>query len=315
MVQTVVVALGGNAILQSGQRGTYQEQLTNVRASANSIADLVEANYRVVITHGNGPQVGNIMLQNEEAKHLTPPMPLFACGAQTQGLIGFMLQTALDASLSTRGLRHKCISLVTPVLVDCEDPSFKQPSKPIGPFYTEALAHKLMKEQAFKMVEDAGRGWRRVVPSPEPRRIIGIKAIQVLLDSGYIPVTAGGGGIPVYESEKKGLVGVEAVVDKDLAAACLATQLDADILLILTDVPNVALNYGQRNQVNLKSLTVQEAREYQRQGHFQAGSMGPKVEAACRFVESRPGKRAAITSLDRALEALEKTGGTQFTRQ
>lgn len=308
----MLVALGGNAILQRGQRGAYVEQMENVAMAAGSIADLVETGCRVVLTHGNGPQVGSILLQNEEAAPLTPAMPLVACVAKTQGLIAFMLQMSLDHALEQRGLTQRCSPMITPVVVDLGDPAFARPTKPIGPFYTRARAARLASQRGLTMSEDAGRGWRRVVASPRPLEVVGIGAVKAVLNAGYIPVACGGGGIPVTRADGR-LVGVDAVIDKDLAAATLADQLNANILLILTDVPHVMLNHGRENETPVRLMTVSQARSHALEGQFASGSMGPKVEAACQFVESGAGRRAVIAPLGRALEALRGEVGTEIS--
>lgn len=311
MTDRVLIALGGNALLQSDQDGTYCQQLSNAEASVDSIVDIMTDGYEVGITHGNGPQVGSILLQNKMATDQTPEMPLFACGAQSQGLIGFILQSAFMNSLESRGLNRTTIPFVTPVLVDKDSKAFDNPTKPIGPFYEEEEARELMESQDIEMVEDSGRGWRRVVPSPEPEQIYGVDMAEKVLKQGNIPIIAGGGGVPVVHNNKGDVEGVDAVIDKDLTGALLADQLDCNTLLILTDVPNVALNYGTPDQVELDSVTVSELREYQQEGHFARGSMYEKVEAACRFVENTVDGRAIITNLDHARNALRDGYGTQ----
>ncbi len=311
MSHLIVVALGGNAILKANQPGDFGEQLANVYESSNPIVSLLRHGYQVVVTHGNGPQVGNILIQNEEANKVVPAMPLYVCGAESQGLIGYMIQQALGNELKRVGLDRPVVSLVTQVLVDPADPAFDKPTKPIGPFYTEKRAQKLMSERGFKMVEDAGRGWRRVVASPEPKAIVEGPAIKALVAAGALVVASGGGGIPVVSRESR-LEGIEAVIDKDLAAMRLASDLDAETLLILTDVPGVAVNYGKPDQKFLKSITPAEGRAYMSEGQFKAGSMKPKVEAALRFVESSIDgrRRAIIGSLEQAAEAARGEAGT-----
>ncbi|MHB0886995.1 MAG: carbamate kinase [Bacillota bacterium] len=311
MSHLIVVALGGNAILKANQPGGFEEQLANVYESSGPIVNLLRHGYQVVVTHGNGPQVGNILIQNEEANKVVPAMPLHACGAESQGLIGYMIQQALGNELKRAGLDRPVVSLVTQVLVDPADPAFEKPTKPIGPFYTEKRAQRLMSEHGFKMVEDAGRGWRRVVASPEPKAIVEGSAIKALVAAGALVVASGGGGIPVVTREG-GLEGVEAVIDKDLAAMRLASDLDAETLLILTDVQGVAVNYGKADQTFLRKLTPAEGRAYMAEGQFKAGSMKPKVEAALRFVESSTDgrRRAIIGSLAQAAEAARGEAGT-----
>ncbi|HEY5596264.1 MAG TPA: carbamate kinase [Candidatus Bipolaricaulota bacterium] len=312
--QRVVVALGGNAILQPGQKGTYLEQYANVDRTCDQLARMVlGGQYQLMITHGNGPQVGNILLQNELAKETVSPMPLDVCGAQSQGFIGYMMQQSLYNHFVTANQRNiPVVTLVTQVLVDAKDPAFAHPSKPVGPFYTQAQAKQLQQEKGYAMKEDAGRGWRRVVPSPHPKGISEKEAILALLKAGTVVVTSGGGGIPVVEKAGK-LVGVEAVIDKDRSAEVLAEAVGADALLILTDVPQVKLHYKKPQEQALSKVTVAQAQQYVSEGHFAAGSMGPKVEAAVAF--AKRGKRAIVASLDQALDALEGKAGTTFVKQ
>lgn len=309
----VVVALGGNAILQPGQKGTAAEQKANVQATAKSIVGLIKEGYEVVITHGNGPQVGNILLQNEEAANVVPPMPMDICGAESQGLIGYMIQQALGNELARAGIKKDVVTVVTQVVVSASDPAFANPTKPVGPFYSEEEAKKLMAERGWTMKEDSGRGWRRVVPSPNPLKIKEKDTILKLVESGTIVIASGGGGIPVIEKESGETEGVEAVIDKDLAGECLARDVKADILLILTDVERVALNYGTPAQKDLVRETLTQMRAYQAEGHFKAGSMGPKVEALLRFIEGG-GKRAIIASLAAAEAALRGEAGTEVVK-
>lgn len=303
----IVVALGGNAILQPGQKGTAEEQYANVRIAAGSIAQLVKEGYEVVVTHGNGPQVGNILLQNEAAAATVPAQPLDICGAESQGMLGYMLQRALTNEFLKLGIKKTAVTLVTQVVVDPDDPAFQNPTKPVGPFYSAERAAELKAERGYQMKEDAGRGWRRVVPSPDPKQIWESQAVAELVAAGIVVIASGGGGIPVVKSAE-GLVGVEGVIDKDLAGARLALDINADILMILTDVPQVCLNYRKENERRLSRVTTAELRVYQKEGHFAAGSMGPKVEAALRFAET--GRTAVIASLHEALPALKGQAGT-----
>jgi carbamate kinase len=309
MTKRVVVALGGNAILQPKQAGTAENQFRAVQQTCAQLADMIKEGYQVVITHGNGPQVGNILLQNDEAKNIVPPFPLDVCGAQTQGFIGYMIQQSMGNLLPEQPV----VSLVTQVQVSADDPGFQNPTKPIGPFYNQDDAEKMQAEKGWAVVEDSGRGWRRVVPSPNPTAIVEKDAIAALIEKGFLVIASGGGGIPVVRTAEGKLQGVEAVIDKDLAGQRLAADVKADVLLILTDVEAVAINFGKPEQQNLGEVTVGQVREYQREGHFKAGSMGPKVEAACRFVEAG-GQRALIASLNNASLALAGKSGTQFTR-
>ena len=309
MNKRVVVALGGNAILQPGQGGTAEAQLENVRATCAQLAGLIKAGCQLVITHGNGPQVGNILLQNEAAKSKVPPMPLDICGAQTQGQIGYMIQQSMQNLLPG----HNVGTVLTQVVVAADDPSFKEPTKPIGPFYTAEEAQQLQDTKGYAMVEDSGRGWRRVVPSPQPVAIVESELVRYLLEKHVLVIAAGGGGIPVILNKNGSLQGVEAVIDKDLAGQRLAMDVGADIFLILTDVEAVAINWGRPDQKYLYRIKTEEVRQLIGQGQFQAGSMGPKVEAALRFVEEG-GEATVITSLTRVAEALQGKTGTTITR-
>ena len=309
MSKRVVVALGGNAILQPKQAGTSEIQLENVRNTCTQLADLITQGYQLIITHGNGPQVGNILLQNEEAKSVVPPMPLDICGSQTQGFIGYMIQQSMKNLLPQRNVG----TVVTQVLVDINDTAFQNPTKPIGSFYTQEEADKLRAEKGYAMVEDSGRGWRRVVPSPDPKTIIEKELVLALLEKDFIVIAAGGGGVPVVSDANGLLTGVEAVIDKDLAGQRLAMDVDADVLMILTDVQAVAINWGKPDQLFLGRLSVDEARKLMAEGHFKAGSMGPKVEAAVRFVE-QGGEMSVIASLNNAADALAGKAGTIITK-
>ncbi|MCL6522797.1 MAG: carbamate kinase [Firmicutes bacterium] len=308
--ERLVVALGGNAILQPGQRGTYAQQTENVRLAARQVAALVRAGYRVVVTHGNGPQVGNILLQNERAAGEVEPMPLDVCGAESQGFIGYMLVQALQAEL---GPERPVAALVTRTVVREDDPAFREPSKPIGPFYGEEEAARLAVERGYRLKEDAGRGWRRVVPSPEPVRIVEREAIRALVEAGVLVVAAGGGGVPVVERRlpdgRRLYEGVEAVVDKDLGAQRLAVDVGADRLLMLTDVSHAYLHYRRPDARPLERLSRTEARGLLAAGEFAEGSMGPKVRAAVRFLEAG-GREAVIASLAEAERALAGATGT-----
>jgi len=307
--ELVVIALGGNAILQPGQRGTAEQQLENVRATCRQIVTLLEDGYRVVLTHGNGPQVGNIIIQNQ-ATDAVPAMPMDICGAESQGMIGYMIQQSLHSEMVRRGMEPRSVaSVVTQVVVSADDPAFSRPTKPVGPFYTEEYARERM-ARGEAWVEDAGRGWRRLVPSPDPKEIVELDAIRQLAGDHAVVICTGGGGIPVVREPDGTLRGVEAVIDKDLAGQRLASGLGADVFMILTDVPQVAVDYGRPTQRFLSRLGVSEARALQKEGHFKPGSMGPKVEACCRFVEAG-GRRAIIASLTQALDALAGQAGTQ----
>jgi carbamate kinase len=308
--QLVVVALGGNAILQPGQRGTFEEQSANVRTTCEQLAQIVESGeYKIVITHGNGPQVGNLLLQNEAGKDVAAPMPLFVCGAETQGLIGLMIQQNLGNLLAERGKGNIPIAtVVTQVVVDKSDPAFAHPTKPVGPFYNEAEAKALEAEKGYDVREDAGRGWRRVVPSPDPIEIHEKTAIRQLVDARSIVIASGGGGIPVVHEDGE-LRGVDAVIDKDLAGERLAADVGASVFMVLTDVEEVKLDYKTPEERGVSKMSVDEAKAYSEEGHFAKGSMEPKVRAAIRFIK-HGGDRAIITSLDKAVDALAGRAGT-----
>lgn len=312
--ELVVVALGGNAILQPGQRGTFAEQMANVRATCEQLAQMVTSGkYKIVITHGNGPQVGNILLQNEAGKAVAAPMPLDVCGAESQGLIGYMIQQILHNVLAENGRGDVPIAtVVTQVVVDKNDPAFQNPTKPVGPFYAEREAKQLAAEKGYTVKDDAGRGWRRVVPSPDPLEIFEKEAVRTLLRNHVIVVASGGGGIPIIR-EDGAIRGIEAVIDKDLAGERLAVDVGAETFLILTDVEQVKLHYKTPKERPLSHMTLEEAKRYHAEGHFAPGSMGPKVQAAIRFIEAG-GRRAIITSLDKALAALAGHAGTTITK-
>jgi carbamate kinase len=307
--KTVVVALGGNAILQPGQVGTFEEQLFNIDGAMRRIAALVEDGWRVVLTHGNGPQVGNLLIQNALAAKTVAPMPMDVCGAESQGQIGYMAAQTLANHLRKRKLDTPVVTLVTQVAVDPRDKAFAAPSKPVGPFYSETQAKKMMLEEGLAMREDAGRGWRRVVPSPEPREIVELEAVRDLLNGGALVICSGGGGVPVVRS-RGALSGIDAVIDKDLAAALLAKELGADALLILTDVPQAYVAWGTPEQTALSRVSAGQMRAYAAQGHFKAGSMGPKVEACLRFVDA--GGESVIASLTEVGPALAGKAGTRI---
>lgn len=311
MGKRIVVALGGNAILQPGQCGRYDEQRHNVDVTAAQLAELVEAGHELVLTHGNGPQVGNLLLQNEEAKSCVEPMPLDVLGAMTQGMIGYMFQQSLRNELRARGVDRPVVSLVTQVEVDEADPAFTDPSKPVGPFYAQETAAQLAAERGYQMKADSGRGWRRVVPSPEPQRVIEQQTVSSLLEQGAIVIASGGGGVPVRTMPSNQLAGIDAVIDKDRAAAVLARAVGADVLMILTDVPNVKLFYGTPHEVSLGEVSVAQMEAYVHERHFAAGSMGPKVQSSLEFVR-QSGKVAIITALNKAVQAVAGEAGTRI---
>jgi len=312
-VKKLVIALGGNALQEAGKPATAQAQLEVVEKTSEYIADIVERGYEVIVAHGNGPQVGRIVIQNEVASASTPAMPFDVCGAMSQGMIGYHIQQGLSKVLRHRGINKNVVTVVTQVVVDKDDPKFKAPSKPIGPFYTEEEAKAIAAEKGYTMKEDAGRGWRRVVASPLPVEIVELDAVKTLNDAGFVVVTVGGGGIPVVRNDAGDLEGVAAVIDKDLASEKLARDMDADALVILTAVEKVSINFKKPDQKDLDRMSAAEAKQYIKEGHFAPGSMLPKIEAALNFVESKPGRIAIITSLDKAVDAIEGRAGTTIT--
>ena len=312
-MKKLVIALGGNALQEAGKPATAQAQLEVVEKTSEYIADIVERGYEVIVAHGNGPQVGRIVIQNEVASASTPAMPFDVCGAMSQGMIGYHIQQGLSKVLRHRGINKNVVTVVAQVVVDKDDPKFKAPSKPIGPFYTEEEAKAIAAEKGYTMKEDAGRGWRRVVASPLPVEIVELDAVKTLNDAGFVVVTVGGGGIPVVRNEAGDLEGVAAVIDKDLASEKLARDMDADALVILTAVEKVSINFKKPDQKDLDRMSAAEAKQYIKEGHFAPGSMLPKIEAALNFVESKPGRIAIITSLDKAVDAIEGRAGTTIT--
>ena len=312
MASKIVIALGGNA-LQSGKGpATAEAQLEVVRKTCEHIAQISDMGYELAIVHGNGPQVGRILLASETAREVTPAMPFDVCGAMSQGYIGYHLQQGLKHALNLRNRDIPVVTVATQVIVEENDPAFDDPTKPIGPFYTESEARAIVKEKGYIMKEDSGRGWRRVVASPTPRKIVEIDAVRHLWDSSIV-ITCGGGGIPVVEKPDGTIEGTEAVIDKDFAAELLAEQVDADVLMILTEVERVSLNFNTPDQRELSALNLADAARYCEEGHFAAGSMLPKVQAAMKFVRANPSKHAVITSLDKAIEALNGESGTVIT--
>ncbi len=303
-----LIALGGNAMTGPGGSATPVDQDNAVSSAMEHVADLIASGIDVVLTHGNGPQVGNLLVKNELAANVVPPVPLDWCGAQTQGTIGFLILDSLDKALAARGVDRRTATVVTRTLVDGDDPGFTKPTKPIGRYLPEDEAKVLM-EHGQTWEPRGDKGWRRVVASPEPLDIIDAPAIGLLADSGYVVVGAGGGGIPVVRDADGSLRGVEAVIDKDLAAAILAPAVGADVLVIATDVDNAVLSYGTPDARPLERVTPAQMREYAAAGHFASGSMGPKVEAAVRFVEGG-GTRSVITSLQHIREAVHGSAGT-----
>ena len=308
----IVIALGGNALQAKNSKPTSEGQLEVVRHTCERLAEISAKGYEMSIVHGNGPQVGRILLAFETAKDVTPAMPFDVCGAMSQGYIGYHIQQALKYALSARNKHCPVVTVATQLVVDKDDKAFENPTKPIGPFYTEEEAKQLMQEKGYAMKEDAGRGWRRVVASPTPRKIVEIDAIKNLWKSTIV-VSCGGGSIPVVENPDGTLEGVAAVIDKDFAAELLAEQVEADVMMILTEVEKVAVNWGRPDQRSLDRMSLKEAARHVEEGQFAPGSMLPKVEACMKFVRQNPQKKAIITSLDKALEALEGKTGTVIT--
>ena len=311
MGKRIVIALGGNAL-----GNNLPEQMIAVRQTARAIVDLIEQGHEVVIAHGNGPQVGMIQNAMTELTRSNPekyiPCPLSVCVAMSQGYIGYDLQNALREEMLSRGIQKGVATVLTQVEVDANDPAFSKPTKPIGAFMTKEEADILVKERDYSVVEDAGRGYRRVVASPRPQSIVEIQSIQDMVDAGLVVIACGGGGIPVFKTEGFHLKGAAAVIDKDFAAACLARQLDADCLIILTAVEKVAIHFGKPDVQWLSELTPDVARQYIADGEFAPGSMLPKVQAALEFAESKPGRTALITLLEKAREGIAGETGTQI---
>lgn len=311
MAKVAVVAIGGNSLIKDKDHQTVPDQFAATRETCIHIADMIERGWEVVITHGNGPQVGFILMRSELTSRVLHTVPLDSCGADTQGALGYMIQQTLGNEFEKRGIQKPIVTVVTQVVVDKDDPAFENPSKPIGPFYDEARAKRYRDEEGWRIMEDAGRGWRRVVPSPIPMRIVEQEAIKALIGLGFVVIGVGGGGIPVVE-EDGSLRGVEAVIDKDYASGLLATGIKADLFLISTAVEKVALNYGKPNQIDLARMTLSEAKNYLQEGHFPPGSMGPKIKAVIKFLEEG-GEEALITSPENLARALRGEMGTRIT--
>ncbi|AMW98971.1 carbamate kinase [Rummeliibacillus sp. G93] len=307
----IVLAIGGNAIIKEGQKGTIEEQQQNINESCEPVLKLVEQGNTVVITHGNGPQVGNSLIKSQMAESVIPNYPLDVLDAETEGNLGYLIQQAFKNKMTEKNINKTVATVITQSVVSQDDPAFENPTKPIGPFFTKEEADRISAEENVSFVEDSGRGYRRVVASPKPTRIVEKEAIEALLEKDITVVTAGGGGIPVIE-ENGMLKGVEAVIDKDFASALLAADINADYLFILTGVEQVAIHFGTPQQQNLLEMTIDEALRYMDEGHFPKGSMGPKIEAAILFLK-KGGKNVVITSIDKLQEALEGKTGTRVT--
>jgi carbamate kinase len=310
MCKRAVVALGGNALIKPDQEGTIYEQFANTRIVIKSIVEMIKEDWNVVITHGNGPQVGSILLQNDLARDVTPPMPLGICVAESEGFIGYMIQQCLSNALKRVNIDKQVVTLITQVLVDEDDPSFKNPTKPIGPYYDDKYLNEL-KEEGYQ-VKKFKDGWRIVVPSPDPKSIIEGEIINKILKDDVIVIASGGGGMPVIEKEW-GLDGLEAVIDKDLASECLAEQVNAELLFILTNVEKAYLNYGTPNQKTIDEVNLEEIEKYYQEGQFPPGSMGPKILAAIRFLNSG-GKKVIISHVDKGIDAFKGKTGTHITK-
>lgn len=312
----IVIALGGNAIKQPDEIGTADDQFKNVGLTCEQLVKMNKLGYKLILTHGNGPQAGNLLIQQEESKLLVPSMPLDVVDAMTQGEIGYIFQNQLQNAFRRDGREIPIAALITQVLVDKNDPDFDNPTKPVGPFYIKEEALELQKTKDYLVKEvklNKKKGWRRVVPSPEPIGLVEYKIIKVLLEAHVIVITSGGGGIPVVKQHDGQLVGVEAVVDKDKAGQKLAELVNGDIFLVLTDVEHVYLNYNKPNQESIHKITVSEVEKYLKDGQFPPGSMAPKIEACIRFIKAG-GEKAIITSLDHAIDALHGKTGTVITQ-
>ncbi len=306
-----VVAIGGNSLIKDKQHQTVPDQYEAARETCVHIAGMIEQGWNVAIGHGNGPQVGFILRRSELARHELHEVPLDFCGADTQGAIGYMLQQNLYNEFRRRGIQKQAVTVVTQVLVDKNDPAFQKPTKPIGSFMDEVEARGRTERENWNVVEDAGRGWRRVVASPLPEQVIERDAVKELLNAGFIVITVGGGGIPVVEDQSGKLVGIAAVIDKDYASSLLARSIGADLFVISTAVEKTSLNYGKPNQVNLDRMTVAEAKKYMAEGHFAPGSMLPKIQAIIWFLEAG-GKEAIITNPENIERALAGETGTRI---
>ncbi len=310
MAKKAVLALGGNAIIQAGQKGTISEQFKNTRDSLGGVVELIKQGYQLAISHGNGPQVGNMLIQhNAGIQKGVAPLPLGVLVAATEGTMGYMIEQSLQNKLIQEKITNKVVTINSQVVVSKDDPSMQNPSKPVGPFYNEDEAKALEAEFGWHITEDAGRGWRQVVPSPKPIEIIPADTIKQLVEDNQIVIACGGGGIPVVREENGTLDGVDAVIDKDFASALLAEKIGAEFLVILTGVDKVAINFGKADQKELDSLTLEQAQAYYDQGQFPKGSMGPKILAAISFIKNG-GKKVIITSIERIVDAFAGKTGT-----
>ncbi len=312
-MKAAVIAFGGNALMGKDGKSNHTDQVMKTVKICEELVKVIESGYRVVITHGNGPQVGNLLIQQESATEMVPSMPLDVCGAMTQGQIGYMLEQTLRKFLYKNLINKPVAAVITQVVVDRDDPAFNNPTKFVGPFFDKEMAEVLMRQRGWQMKEDSNRGYRRVVPSPKPVDIVEKDEIAEMIRRDFIVIACGGGGVPVIRDGNGELRGIEAVIDKDLAAEKLATFVGAEVLVIIAPVGQVALNFGTPKQKNIKRMSVEEAKRYFAEGHFPPGSMGPKVEAAIKFLEEG-GRRAIITSAQTAHRALRGEGGTEIVR-
>jgi len=306
-----LIAFGGNALLPENQRGLQEEQMRNAQHAARLMVHIVRKGYELIIVHGNGPQVGNLLIQMEEAVTKVPPFSLDICDAMTEGSMGFMLEKAVINELRTHSIDKEVATLVTQVVVDKEDPAFLNPTKPVGPFYTKYRAQALAKEKKWAMIEDAGRGYRKVVPSPKPIDVVSKWVIRDLVCAGRIVIAAGGGGIPIVINGRGHFAGVEAVIDKDYVASLIAREVKVDLFIILTGIERVFLDFGTPQERPIESLTVEQAQEYLAQGQFPRGSMGPKIAAAIEYIQAG-GKEVLITSASHLKAALLNRSGTRL---
>lgn len=309
--KSIVLALGGNAIIPEHGTGRIEEQIEVTRSTVAQLVGAIKSGTQLIVTHGNGPVVGNIVIRNEAAKDIIPPMPLDICGADSQGGLGYMIQQAFYNELRKVAINKNVVTVVTQVIVDSRDPAFQNPTKPIGPFYDRSTANRLASEKGWVVVEDAGRGYRRVVPSPRPLRIVEAEIIHELVEAGRIVIAVGGGGIPVVETPDGMLKGVEAVIDKDFASSVLARVLSVEAFVIGTAVSKVAVHFGKSDQYDIDLMSVAEAKRYLAAGEFPAGSMGPKIQAAIEFLEGG-GKEVVIASCDEIGRAIEGKAGTKI---
>ncbi len=307
-----VVALGGNAIIQKGEKGTITEQFANTRKSMRPVVELLKLGYNFILTHGNGPQVGNIMLQNELAKHEVPEIPLGVADAMTEASMGYMIEQCLQNDMIKSGIWRNVLTIPCQVIVDVNDPAMDNPTKPIGPFYTEEQAAELVKEKGWIVKDDAKRGHRRYVASPYPIDIVEKDAINTLLKQGYLLITGGGGGIPVYYESDGTIEGVDCVIDKDLASMKIALAVGANLLIIITGVPAVTINFSTPDEKKLSRITLAQARHYYQDGQFPPGSMGPKMMAAIEFIQANPKNEVIITDVDNLVDAVDGNAGTRI---